>query len=545
MTATVYPAYGLARIVVSRWYALAAAGAATAVPAFAYSPILVEEPLAYPLATLGALADRARSRATRAGDALAAAAGSVRDSRLTRTQLASSSASSYSALLWLAWESEPVRRWRASWTRLGLGRRRSTLAVGPPRWRFRRCMGHLSTSWRETTLFFKDRIFEHATWAVGALGDRDRRHPADRRQWPRSPGRRASHATPRRARSSSPARLARFFALVRGHQGRVRLTVFATHVYERNVIYLAPLLFAGTALALTPGVGRAGRSPGGNGHPLRRPSPPDRARATRTTRPTALRSSRSPTASSAGPTRRSRRLPSSSYRSSRSPSWSRFGSSRRESAAFGLVAAVAAVVVVTWSLTTQVYAAEASETFSRQVERNLPKPYDWVEQATGGGLVVVLGQQISDPTNVWLHGVLQPVRPKDVEPRRHGNQRRRPRSSPRTWTPPTGPAPPPGTDFALPRERRSARRHHLSRSAERRLYRVEGGHISWRTPSSAASPTDGSWPRTATGSRGLLHPLRRVARRTGFAVVKLSRAAGVRDPASRRTGESLPLVSAR
>ena len=46
MTATVFPAYALARLVVSRWYALAAAAGATAVPALAYSAIIVEEPLA-------------------------------------------------------------------------------------------------------------------------------------------------------------------------------------------------------------------------------------------------------------------------------------------------------------------------------------------------------------------------------------------------------------------------------------------------------------------------------------------------------------------
>ena len=30
-------------------------------------------------------------------------------------------------------------------------------------------MGHLSTAWRETTFIYKDRIFEHASWALGAL----------------------------------------------------------------------------------------------------------------------------------------------------------------------------------------------------------------------------------------------------------------------------------------------------------------------------------------------------------------------------------------
>ena len=82
---------------------------------------------------------------------------------------------------------------------------------------------------------------------------------------------------------------------------------------------------------------------------------------------------------------------------------------RRGSLAFSVLTGVAAVAVVAWSMTTQVYAAKVSAILSKQVARNLPKPYDWVEQATGGGSVVVLGQQIIDPTNIWLDRVLQPV----------------------------------------------------------------------------------------------------------------------------------------
>ena len=87
MTATIFPAYGLARMVVPKWYALGAAGAAVAVPALAYAPILVEEPLAYPIATLAlwliarTLARPSWGRAAAAFLASAAAA-------LTRTQLA-------------------------------------------------------------------------------------------------------------------------------------------------------------------------------------------------------------------------------------------------------------------------------------------------------------------------------------------------------------------------------------------------------------------------------------------------------------------------
>src|SRR5256714_5889799 len=52
MTLTVFPAYAIARLVVGRRPALFAAAAAAAIPALAYSSMIVEEPLAYPYSTL-------------------------------------------------------------------------------------------------------------------------------------------------------------------------------------------------------------------------------------------------------------------------------------------------------------------------------------------------------------------------------------------------------------------------------------------------------------------------------------------------------------
>ena len=52
MAAAIFPAYLLARRVVSPGWAFFAAVAAIAGPALSYSPILVEEPWAYPAATL-------------------------------------------------------------------------------------------------------------------------------------------------------------------------------------------------------------------------------------------------------------------------------------------------------------------------------------------------------------------------------------------------------------------------------------------------------------------------------------------------------------
>ena len=75
---------------------------------------------------------------------------------------------------------------------------------------------------------------------------------------------------------------------------------------------------------------------------------------------------------------------------------------RIDSRAYHVVAATGAAIVVAWSLTTQVYAAEGELDLSNRTATNFTKPYDWVDRATGGKSVVVIGQQISDPTNVWL-----------------------------------------------------------------------------------------------------------------------------------------------
>ena len=404
MTATVFPAYGLARMVVSRWPALAAAGAATVVPALAYSSILVEEPLAYPLATV-ALWLIARVLARPSWGRLAATMAVCAAAAWTRTQLAVLFAVLALGLLWLAWESAPGRRWRASWSRWDWAGA-ITLALGALL-AFSALMGHLSTSWRNTTFIYKDRIFEHATWAVGALAigigvlplivgvaalARPKGEPRDRET---------------RAFVVTSAAALGAFVWYAGIKGAYVSTVFATYVYERNVIYLAPVLFAATALAFTRGVGRAWAIAVAavvtlyvvNAVPIVLQYPYYEAHG----------------------------LAILAF-ANRELGWSEgeIGDAlvvvslvalaivvalrlmRRGSLAFGVLAGIAAIAVVSWSMTTQVYAAEGERILSRQVEQNLPKPFDWVEQETRGGSVVVLGQQISDATGVWLTEFFNP-----------------------------------------------------------------------------------------------------------------------------------------
>jgi len=539
MTATVFPAYGLARLVVPRWYALAAAGGATVVPALAYSPILVEEPLAYPLATL-ALWLIARTLVRPSWGRLAAAAVVCATATWTRTQLAILFAVLALGLLWLAWESGLVRRWRAAWSRWDwVGA--ITLAIGALL-ALSALMGHLSTSWRETTFLYKDRIFEHATWAVGALaigigvlplivGVAALARPKGER---RDPETRAFVVT-------SAAALGTFLWYA-GIKGAYVSTVFATYVYERNVIYLTPLLFAATALALTRGVGR----------------------------PWAIAVAAAATLYVVNavpivlqyPYYEAHGLAILAF-ANRELGWSEgkiddalvvvslvalaiavaLRLLRRGSLAFGALAGVAAVAVVAWSMTTQVYAAEGERILSKQVAGNLARPYDWVEQATGGRSVVILGQQISDPTNVWLTEFFNPSVRKmwslDGTAIRVGAPILTPdlEAADGTLTPP------PGTAFALAVNGVALQAPIAARRGDAVLYRLDGRPVKlkealvgresdgWIIGSSDEKIARAAYTRYDVSGDG-----------PGFAVVKLSRVGWCPSPSRRRTGTAIARI---
>jgi hypothetical protein len=197
------------------------------------------------------------------------------------------------------------------------------------------------------------------------------------------------------------------FVWYAGIKGAYLSTQFATLVYERNVIYLGPLLFAATALALVRGVGRGWAIAVGavgaiyvvNAVPIALDYPYYEAHG----------------------------LAILAFMN-RELGWSddtiatalvvvsivalaivlalRFV--RHGSIAYATVAGVTAVTVVAWTMTTQVYAAEGERMLSKQAATNFGEPYDWVEQATGGGSVVVIGQQISDPKNIQLTEFFNP-----------------------------------------------------------------------------------------------------------------------------------------
>lgn len=405
MTATVFPAYGLARMVVPRWYALAAAGAAVAVPALAYAPILVEEPFAYPLSTLGLwLVVRMLERPS--WGRLAAAGAVCVVAALTRTQLAILFAVLALGLLWLAWQSAPARRWRADWSRWDWAG--AVILAAGVALALAAAMGHASTAWRNTMLLYKDRIFEHTAWAVGALaigigvlpllaGISALARPRGER---RDPALTAFVAT-------SLFALVVFLAYA-GVKGAYISTVFGTYVVERNLIYLCPILFIATALAVARGVGRIWAIAGAAVF-------------------TVYVVTATPLSLETYPYYEAHGLSIAAF-ANRELGLSQgaiegllIGACivallavvalkllRRGSHAFAAVAATVGVVVVAWGLTGQVYAAEGERIFSQRIDDNLPKPYSWIEDETGGEPVVVLGQQISDGTGIWLMEFFNP-----------------------------------------------------------------------------------------------------------------------------------------
>jgi hypothetical protein len=531
MTAALFPAYVLARMVVPRWWAIGAAGAAVAVPALAYSPVLVEEPLAYALST-AALWLIARLLAQPSWGRLAAVLAVSAAAAATRTQLAVLFAVLGLGLLWVGWESGPVRRWRSEWSRWDwVGA--VTLALGAML-AFSAAMGHLSTAWRNTTFLYKDRIFEHATWAAGALGIGVGVLPlaiaiaalARPKSEPRDPRTRAFVVT-------TAASIGAFLWYA-GIKGAFLSTVFATYIYERNVIYLLPLLMAGTALAFARGVGRVWAIAVGavlavytvNATPVELKYPyyeaPGMAILAFANRELGWSAHTIENAVllislvAVGVVVALRLL-------------------RHGSIAAVSLTAVAAVAIVAWSLTTEVYAAEGGRIQSEQIAGNLAEPFDWVDRETGGASVVVIGQQINDPTNLWLTEFFNPSVRKmwslDGSAKGPG-----PILTPDLQAIDGTLTPPPGTAYALAVNGVQLQAPVVARRENAVLYRVEGEPL--RLKESVIGRTTDGWMIAQTGETVARAAYTRYdfsGDGPGFAVVRLSRLGWCPTPGKRTT----------
>jgi len=398
MTSALFPAYFLARLVASRPAALFAAAGTAAIPALSYSPLLLEEPLAYPWAALSLFlttkAIVARTRGWLAAAAVVAATGP-----LVRGQLGVLVAAFVLAVLFMAATGTRARRELRRWSRwdwagvamLALG---ALIVVNAT-------LSSATQSWEIPTRLYKGRIFDlgfqaGAHFAIGLgllpvvaglavlLSFREARSPE------------------RRAFASVGWAALVGFSVYTGIKAAFLSTKFATLVEERNLIYLAPVLFAATAiwldrprLRLTPAVAAIGfvafllvwkpyqlgygyfEAPG-NGIPalMNRRFIWDGG----TIRAVMIGCLAFCAVAVLLP------VAGNALRRPLSETWV---------AAAGGMLAVLPLVVVAWCLTGEIYTASGFRHGANQLVGNLPKPLSWVDEATDGASATFIGQKIT------------------------------------------------------------------------------------------------------------------------------------------------------
>ena len=412
MAAAVFPAYLLARRVVSTPWAVFAAVAAIAAPALSYAPILVEEPWAYPAATVALwLTVRAIDDPGRASVAIAFGACVL--AVLTRSQLAALFGALAAGLLVLGWRTDRMGRWRATWTtwdRVGA----VVLAIGAA-FVVTSFLSHRSGEWETATTLWKGRMLEYGSWAGGAFAIGVGVLPAIALLAVLAvPGTERSRPGVRAFVVVSAGAVVSFgwYAAIKG---AYLSTTFSSLIVERNLVYLAPLAFVATAYLLE-----------------------------RATAPLlAVLVAGAVVLGLVAWVPIARGLDNFPYYeahglsilalANREWGWplgriedvlvvitlvatalvALLGTPlRRHVQRVAAPAAVSvAVVLLAWNLTTEIYAAIGEHDFSARVEANLPKPNDWVDRAAGDGSVVMLGQRMngfaSNLTEFWNRSIVK------------------------------------------------------------------------------------------------------------------------------------------
>jgi hypothetical protein len=396
MTSVVFPTYGLARMVVSKPWALFAAAGAGVIPALYYSSMLVEEPFAYPWAALCAyLIAKAFALRTRWWIGAAVLASLV--APLAREQLAVVPAAFLVAALALVATSAHAKREYARWSRWDwIGG--VTLLVGAVIV-VNAAVSHVSYAWLISTLYYKDRMLENGLWAVGALAIgigvlpmiaglagliRPRGEP-----WSRD----------LRAVVATAGSLIVGFGWYTAVKAAYISTTFSTLVVERNLIYVAPLLFVGTAMFFERPVTRWWAVAGAAGLTLA---------AILLVYPYQMQVKIYSDA------------PGFSLLQAfnRAYAWT---PDRARDVMIGFVVlsllvvvlprvlpwgtrpvlALVAVLLLVWGAAGHMSAASASNDVSVDMSADIDPPFNWIDRATGGAPTLYLGQRLTDFNGLW------------------------------------------------------------------------------------------------------------------------------------------------
>jgi uncharacterized membrane protein len=396
MTATVFPAYAIARLFVGRRPALFVAAASGAIPAVAYSSMIVEEPFAYLWSTL-ALFLILRALITPSRWWIGGAVLASLFAPLVRGELAVIPAVFLLAGMFLLWRSEYARRLRESWrARDWVGF--VTLVVGAAVI-VSAVLGHRSLEWNYATRLYKDRMLDLSLNAAGALTIGLGVFPvvAGLAVLWRMPGEPASRKLPV-FRSVLLAAIIAFGLYTAVKATYVSIT-FATYTYERNLIYLAPLLFTGTAIWL-----ERRRL-----HPVALAASAAFVLVLILTTPYDMGQEISYNAPGLGILQQANRY------LSLDPTGAKIGLLALLAFSIALLLAprflgrggvwlvvAVAAAVVGWNLTGELAFASASNRFSDRFVENIRPPFGWVDEQTHGAPALYLGQQMADQNGEWL-----------------------------------------------------------------------------------------------------------------------------------------------
>jgi hypothetical protein len=397
MTSVVFPTYFLARMLVSRNAALFAAAAAGAIPALAYAPILIPEPLAYPYAVLCFfLIARALVRRSRGSIAAAVIASLVAPA--VRGQLAIVPLVFLLAAGIMLWTSERGRRWRSSWSAwdwVGALVLAASLLV-----LLSASLGTHSHSWLVSTTFYPDRMIKYGFWAAGSLVIGIGLLPAVAGLAALAGPRAGPRSTELRAFAALVLAAVVCFGLYTANKAAYLSTVYATLVEERNLIYLSPLLLVGTALWID--------------RPRLRPLPllvavGFVAFLILHVKPYQLRVSFYGDAPGLAIAQMANRDLSFDANGVMWALYAALGLAvlllvlpqvleRRRLPGARVVVLVALGLVVAWSMAGELRFANGSNSLARQELSNFPSPPNWLDQLDGGQPALYLGQKVQDPT---------------------------------------------------------------------------------------------------------------------------------------------------
>jgi hypothetical protein len=396
MTASVFPAYGMARLFVGRNASLFVAAASGAIPAFAYSSLIVQEPVAYAYSTFTLyLILRALIRPSRwwIGGAIVASA----IAPLVRGELAVIPALFALAALLLAWRSRYITQWRASWSSrdwFGFG----ALVVGAAVI-VAAVLGHQSLEWNYASRLYKGRMLNYGLDAAGALTIGLGVLPvvaALALLW-RAPGEQRSWEL-RVFRSVLLSSIVCFGLYTAVKATYVSIT-FGTYTYERNLIYLAPLLFVGTAIWLERR----------RVHPIALAAAAVFVLILILTTPYDLVHEIAYNAPGLAILQQGNRYLQFDATAAKIGLVSLLAFSialllapryLRKGATWLLVAVAAAVIA--WNLTGEIAFASASNRASDRFAENIRTPFTWIDDVTHGAPALYIGQQMADQNGEWL-----------------------------------------------------------------------------------------------------------------------------------------------